>query len=65
MANIIQDDNGNVSSKRISGIILVIGILVIAIMAAFKDTAQAANILWPIVTLAGACFGATAFEKKK
>jgi hypothetical protein len=56
--------NGGFSGKRIAGFILVVGVIAIGIFGVVKDPSQASTILWPICTTAGACFGATVFEKK-
>ncbi len=61
----LLDPNGATSSKRVAGFVLVGGILIIAIYAIYKDPSQAGNVIWPLVSLAGVCFGATALEKKK
>ena len=63
MSKLLEGKDGESSSKRVAGFLLVIGILIIAGIGVYKDPSQAANILWPIVSLAAVCFGATAIEK--
>jgi len=61
--NTLQDNNGNTSSKRVAGFIMVAGVLIVAGIGIWKDPSQASNILWPLVSFGAVCFGATAVEK--
>lgn len=57
--------NGENSSKRLAGFILVFGMLIISFYAIYKDASQASAVLIPLAGVAAACFGMTVFEKNK
>jgi hypothetical protein len=59
----IMEKDGNTSSKRVAGFIMVAGVLLVAGIGIWKDPSQASNILWPLVSFGAVCFGATAVEK--
>jgi uncharacterized membrane protein YiaA len=63
MSKLLEGKEGETSSKRVAGFILVIGVLAVAAVGIWKDPAQASAILWPLVSFGAVCFGATAVEK--
>jgi hypothetical protein len=63
MNKLLEGKDGEKSSKRVAGFILVAGVLVIAGIGIWKDPSQASQILWPLVSFGAVCFGATAVEK--
>jgi hypothetical protein len=63
MKDLLKGKDGESSSKRVAGFIVTIGVLGIALFAIAKDPSQANQVLWPLVSLAGVCFGATAAER--
>lgn len=60
---LLRGKDGELSSKRLAGFILVIGVLVIAVFAIIQDPAQAGEVLWPLTSFGSVCFGATAVER--
>lgn len=62
--NLLTDAKGDTSSKRIAGFTGLVLIVFIVGWGVFKD-AEVANILWPVITFTGACFGFTVLEKGK
>jgi hypothetical protein len=65
MARLLQDANGNTSSKRISGFI---GITIAAAMSVYsviQDPSQATTIVWSWLSFAGVMFGVGVLEKKR
>ena len=63
MSKLLEGKEGEQSSKRVAGFILVIGVLIVAGVGIYKDPSQASSILWPLVSFGSICFGATAVEK--
>ncbi len=60
----LKDKDGNLSAKRVSGFVLVITGILVAVIGTFLGYAGAAEILWPVLGTAAGMLGVTAFEKK-
>ena len=60
----LQDSNGNTSSKRVAGFISLAGLFGVLVIVAVNG-GDMAEFAWPLVTLIGALFGAGALEKIK
>lgn len=65
MANgVFQDSNGNVSSKRIAGYIMLACAVGLAALGVFRDSSNAVEMVWPFITGATAALGIGVLEKK-
>ncbi len=58
-----QGRSGKTSAKRISGIILVIGGLTVAILSVILGYDQAEDILWPVLSAATLLLGSGVLER--
>lgn len=63
MSDLLKGKDGDLSSKRVAGFLLVIGVLGIAVFTVIKDPTQGQAVLWPLVSFGAVCFGATAVER--
>lgn len=62
---LFQDSNGNLSSKRIAGFIMLAAAITLAALGVFRDSVHAVEMVWPFVTGAAAALGVGVLEKKQ
>jgi len=59
---LLQDKQGNVSSKRIAGFISLAGLFIVVGVSAWRGSDMTAW-AWPLVGLVGTLFGVSVLEK--
>jgi hypothetical protein len=64
MNGLFQDTNGNISSKRVAGFIMLFCAVALAALGVFRDSTVAAELVWPFVTGSAAALGIGVLEKK-
>ena len=66
MANkVLQNADGDTSSKRISGFIGIGVALIMSAVAAIKDPGQITTLVWSWLSFSGVMFGVGVLEKRK
>ena len=63
--SLLRDANGNLSSKRIGGLSVLVVECFIAVWVVIKDPSQVSNVLWPLSVTATGLLGVTIAEKVK
>lgn len=63
MNDLLKGKDGETSSKRVAGFLLVVGVIGIAVFTVIKDPSQGQAVLWPLTSFGAVCFGATAVER--
>ena len=61
---LFQDANGNTSSKRVAGYIMLVCAVALAALGVFRDSANAVEMVWPFISGATLALGIGVLEKK-
>ena len=63
LINVLTDESGNLSSKRVISITCVIGLIILAIISCFRTVTISDTLITGIVTYGCVAMGATSVDK--
>ena len=61
---LLKDVNGNLSSKRVAGFMVLLGGLSIVFYAVLQDPSLVREAVWPVFMTGGGLLGVSVMEKK-